>query len=312
MLFQTDNFFCKDSRKIFFSRLFRKIFLEDWLMKLVALVITLALWFGVTGLREPITIRQNGIALQPRLSNNLEITNSPITEVSLVLTGDRRKIDQIKSENLIVSIDLTDVQPGEHIIQLTPETVNIELPNGIKIDEIQPNKISVRLETVEEREIPVRVETEGSVTEGFEVYGTPVILPAKVRVRGPSSFVKSLEFVSTEKINLDKKQGDFTAQQVPINIVAPKVTKLDATVDVSFRIGEKRIEKDFTVSVPTDEGAKKATFTLYGTRSQLKAVTSENIQIEVVKNDSGNIVPRPVLPADLEGKVEIREPKFVP
>ena len=309
MLFQNEKFFRKEQPKVFFSRLFRKIFLEDWLMKLVALVITLALWFGVTGLREPITIRQNAIALQPRLPNNLEITNSPITEVALVLTGDRRKIDQIKSENLIVSIDLTDVQPGEHTIQLTPETVNVELPPGIRIDEIQPNKIAVTLETVEEREVPVHAETEGNVNEGFEIYGTPAVMPLKARVRGPSSFVRSLEFVSTEKINLDGRQADFTAQEVPLNIVAPKITKLDATVDVAFRIGEKRIERLLLVPVQTDEGVKRVKVILYGARSLMESLNSENVQVEFIKTETGESVPRVKLPPEFEGKVEIREPK---
>jgi YbbR domain-containing protein len=309
MLFQTEKIFQKDQQKIFFARLFRKVFLEDWLMKLVALLITLALWFGVTGLREPITIRQNAITLQPRISNNLEITNSPITEVSLVLTGDRRKIDQIKSENLIVSIDLTDVQPGHHIIQLTPDTVNVELPNGIKIDEIQPNKISVTLETVEEREILVRAETEGTVAEGFELYGSTVT-PTKARVRGPLSFIKSLEFVSTEKINLDNRQGDFTAQQVPLNVTATKVTKLDTVVDVAFRIGEKRIERLFLVPVETEDGAKKVKVILYGARSLLNDLTPENLHTELVRNEAGELKPRVILPESLAGKIEIREAKL--
>ncbi|MGI8883104.1 MAG: hypothetical protein ACR2IA_02545, partial [Pyrinomonadaceae bacterium] len=92
-----------EPRQRFFKRLFRKIFIEDWLMKLFALVITLALWLGVSGLRAPITTRLNNIVLQPRISNELEITNSPVTEVALVVTGDSRKIDQIRRENLIVS-----------------------------------------------------------------------------------------------------------------------------------------------------------------------------------------------------------------
>jgi YbbR domain-containing protein len=311
MLFQTDKFFQRDQQKIFFARLFRKIFLEDWLMKLVALIITLALWFGVTGLREPITTPLKNVALQLRLSNNLEITNEPATNVTLVITGDRRKIDQIKSENLIVSVDLTDVQPGENIlIQLTPETVNVELPNGVKLDEIQPSRIALKLETVVEREIPVRAETEGNVAEGFEIYGSSVVTPAKVRVRGPSSAVRSLEFITTEKINLNGRQSDFTAQQVPLNVIAPKITRLDTVVDVSFHIGEKRVDKDFTVPVQTDEGLKKANVTLYGPRSLLKDVTSENLQIELVKNENGEIRPRVILPAGLDGKVEIREAKM--
>lgn len=304
-----ENFFQKDEQKTFFRRLFRKLFLDDWLMKLIALVITLALWFGVTGLREPITTRFNNLTLQPRLSNNFEITNSPVTEVALVITGDRRKIDLIKPENLIVSIDLTDVQTGEQIIQLTPDTVNIELPTGVKVVEVQPNKIAVKIEAVEEREIPVRAETEGNLAEGFEIYSTTV-LPQKIRVRAPSSFIKSLEFVSTEKINIDNRQADFTVQQISLNIVNPKITKLDTTVDVAFRIGEKRIERLFLVPTQTDSEEKKATVILYGARSVLGNLTLENLKVELVKNDAGENSLRLMLPADIQDKVEIRKLKI--
>jgi YbbR domain-containing protein len=308
MLFQPEKFFRRDQQKIFFSRLFRKIFLEDWLMKLVALIITLALWFGVTGLRAPSTRRLQNIPLNIRVSNNIEVTNSPVTEVDIVVTGDKRKIDALNSRDLVVSLDLTDVQAGDRTVQIMPGNVTVELPSGVKLEEVQPSKIPVKLETVEEREITVRAETEGSAAEGFEVY-SQTVLPQKVRVRGPSSFIKSLNSISTEKINLDGRQTDFTAQQVPLNVVNPKATLLDTVVDVAFRIGEKRIERLFLVSVQTEEGVKKVKVILYGARSILEGVTSENLQIELVKTETGESKPRVILPADLEGKVEIREPK---
>ncbi|MGC2235617.1 MAG: CdaR family protein [Pyrinomonadaceae bacterium] len=332
MLFQTENFFRKEHRKIFFSRLFRKIFLEDWLMKLVALIITLALWFGVT----PSTRRLQNIPLNIRVSNNIEVTNLPVTKVDIVVTGDKRKIDALNSRDLVVSLDLTDVQPeidrviapgindlvisldwtgvqaGDRTVQIMPGNVRVELPSGVKLEEVQPNKIPVKLETVEEREIPVTVEIkEGSVAEGFEVYGEPIVLPPKVRVRGPSSFIKKLNSISTEKINIDGRRTDFTAQQVSLN-VDQKATLLDTVVDVAFRIGEKRIERLFLVSVQTKEGVKKVKVILYGARSLLEGVTSENLRVEFVKTESGDSKPRVILPAELDGKVEIREPKNNP
>lgn len=287
--------------------LLRKIFLEDWLTKLIALGITLALWFGVTGLQKPTTTRFNNVAFQPRLSNNFEITNLPVTEVALVITGDSRKIELIRPANLLVSIDLTEAQAGNQIIQLTPESVNVELPTGVKIVEIQPNKIAVKIEFVEERDINVRAETEGNLAEGFEVYSSTV-LPQKVSVRAPSSFIRSLEFVSTEKINIDGRQTDFTAKQVKLNITNPNATVSDAIVDVAFRIGEKRIERLFLVPVKIDDEEKKATVILYGARSILEKIPVENLQIEAVKNDSGNYDLKLILPDELKDRVEIKQP----
>lgn len=295
---------------LFFKHIIRKVFLEDWAMKLIALVITLALWLGVTGLSTPTTTRFSGVPLTLRVSNNTEITNTPIQEVDIVITGDKRRIDQINKNDLIVSLDLTDIAPGERVIQLTPESVSVELPTGIKLDEIQPNRIAVTFEAVEEKEIDVRAETEGEVPEGFEVYGE-TILPAKVSVRGPASFIKTLDFVSTETIDLANRREDFTAKQVAINISNPKATVLETVVDVGFRIGEKRIERLYLVAVK-DTNPGKATVVLFGPRSIFNNIRPEDFQVEITRSPTGENVPQLIMPPQLQGNVEIRQLKINP
>jgi len=304
--FPTENFFQKEERQIFIRRMFRRVFLEDWLIKLVALAITLGLWLGVTGLRAPITTRLNNVELKLRVSNDIEITNSPVQEVDLVITGDKRKIDQIKQSDLVVSLDLADAQTGDRIVQISPENVNIELPTGVRLEEVQPNKIAVKIEKVEEREITVKAETEGNLNEDFEIYSTTVT-PQKVRIRAPESYIKSLDFVSTEKINIENQQEDFTSKQVVLNVVNPKATLLDATVDVSFKIGERRTEKLFTIPVKTDNRIKVASVMLYGARSILESIKAENLQVEILENDAGENFSQLTLPLEIQGKVEIRK-----
>lgn len=309
MLFEVEKFFQKDERQFFIRRLLRRVFLDDWLIKAIALVITFGLWLGVTGLRAPTTARMKNIALNLRVSNDIEITNSPVQEVDIVVTGDKRKIDQINQRDLVVSLDLAEVQAGDRTVQMTPENVNVELPTGIRLEEIQPSKIAVKLERVEEREINVKAQTEGGVADNFEIYNQTV-LPQKVRVRAPESFIKSLDFVLTEKINLEDRQEDFTARQVPVTIVNPKATLLDTVVDVAFKVGEKRIERLFLVPVQNETRTEKATVILYGARSILEAVKAEYLQVELLKTDSGENSMRLILPAELEGKVEIRKLKI--
>lgn len=286
----------------------RKIFLDDWLTKLFALGITLALWFGVTGLREPVTTRINNISLQMRFSNDFEITNSIDTGVTIVITGDKRKIEEIKAENLVASVDLTEATAGEQIVQLTPDSINVSLlPSGVKVVEVQPNKIVVKIEAIEARDIAVRPETEGNLAENFEIYSMTV-LPQKVRVRAPSSFIRSLQFVSTEKIDIENRQTDFVAKQVKLNLANPKATTSEAIVDVAFRIGEKRIEQTFNIPFEIDGETKKTNVTLYGTRSILERLNAENMQIEAVKNDAGEYDLRLILPDEVKDKIEIKQP----
>jgi hypothetical protein len=57
---------------LFFKHIIRKVFFEDWLIKLVALGVTFALWLGVTGLSTPTTTRLTGIPLSLRFSSDTE------------------------------------------------------------------------------------------------------------------------------------------------------------------------------------------------------------------------------------------------
>ena len=308
MLSETENSHEKRAGWPFLKNLLRKVFIEDWLMKLVALVITIALWVGVTGLSTPTTTRMSGVPLTLRFSNDTEVTNSPIQDVDIVISGDKRKIDQINKNDLIVSLDLTDVSTGDRVIQLTPENVTVALPTGVKLDEIQPNKIAVRLEAVEEKDIPVKAETEGAVPVDFEIY-SETVTPQKVRVRGPAGFIRSLMSVSTESIDLSDHREDFTARQVPISISNPKATPLETVVDVTFRIGEKHIERLYLVPVNNDP-AKKATVVLFGGKSLFDNLRADDLQVEIVKNASGEDTPQLTLPPGIEGKVEIRQLKM--
>jgi YbbR domain-containing protein len=292
-------------KKFLFKQIFRKVFLEDWVMKLVALAITFALWFGVTGLSRPTTQRLTSIPLSVRYSNNIEVTNSPIQEVNLVVSGDSRRLAQINENDLIASIDISDVAAGDRVIPLTPETVAVSLPTGVKLDEIQPRSMAVRIETVEEKEVPVKPESFGEIPAGYEVYGETVS-PAKVRVRGPSGFLRTLESVPTERVDLTNRVTDFTARQVPVSVLNPKATVVsESLVDVAFRIGEVRVER--VLMVPLDDGSgRRARVVLRGGRSIMEEIEPSNIEIEVYKNEAGRDATRAKLSAEYDGRIEVR------
>lgn len=304
--FPTEKILDNEQRKLFLSRWFRRIFIDDWTMKLLALVITLSLWFGVSGLREDITTPLDNVNLRPRISNDLVITNPPPATVNLVVSGDRRKIDPIKTENLIVSLDLSDVTAGEQTIELTPQNVNVELPTGVKLEEIQPNKIAIKLERAVEREIAVRAETDGDISDKSEIYSVAVA-PPRVRVRGAESIVRSLAYISTDRVRLDGKSEDFTAQQVPLNIITPNVTALDTAVDVAFKIGELRKERTFIVNAKAESATKKVKIILYGAYSVIDAMKPEELHVEVVKNETGEETVR----LDVPPNIEIRQREIV-
>lgn len=292
------------SRPLFFIHILRKIFLEDWVMKLIALVITVALWLGVTGLSTPTTKRFT-VPLNFGISNNTEITNSPIQEVDVVISGDKRKIEQINRAELAASIDLTDVAPGDRVLSLSPENVSVSLPLGIKLDEVQPSRIAVRIEAVEEKDVEIRAQLAGEPAQSFEVYDSAAA-PSRVRVRGPASFIRTLESVATDPVDISGARDNIFARQVPVGVSNAKAAVLNTVVDITVRIGEKRAERRFTLTA----SGKKVSAVLFGPKTLLDAIKSDELDAEIIRSDSGEESARLILPDRLNGRIEIRSLKI--
>src|SRR2546423_9605640 len=223
----------------------RRIVFEDWNLKLLALAITLGLWFGVTGQRAPATIRLRGVQLNFQLPANMEISNDPRDEVEVTLTGSKRDLDSLNVRDLVANVDVSGMRPGERVVQLIPgRVVTMELPEGVRIDDIEPNTVPLRLEPRVEREIEVEARLAGSPPDGYELRAVN-ITPHKVLVRGPASHVNDLQKALTETIPLEGHKENFPVPQTAIDIPDPKVDVINTVVDVYLEIGEQRIEKSF-------------------------------------------------------------------
>lgn len=291
-------------------RWLREIFVEDLGLKLLSLVISLALWYGVTGQRAPTTIRVSRVPLNFRLPNNTEISNEPRTEVEVTLTGSKHSLDTINARDLTVNVDASDLKPGEHQLQLTPERVAMGLPEGVRFGEIQPNNVLLRLEPRVERELEVEVRHTGNVPEGYRLLGGNAI-PDRVKVRGPASHVNALQKAPTQMISLDNRKESFTLPQTAIQIDDKKVDVIDMVVSVHVEIEERPIEKTFAnVAVQTVPGwpvsSEAASVTLSGPPSLLNRLSATDLQLAFEQGADSPMKPRLILPPDMEGRVELR------
>jgi len=294
------------ARTLFFKHILRKIFLEDWALKLLALIITFALWLGVTGLSTPTKSRIN-VPLNLSVSSDAQVTNVPQQQVEIEISGDKRKIDQITRSDLTAFVDLSEMKPGDWVVSLSPDTVFVPLPQGVKLVDVVPGRIGVNIEAVEEKELEVKAETIGTVATGFEIYNSTV-LPSRIRVRGPASVIRILEYVQTERIDIDGKKEAFTARQVAVTSPNPKAAVLNTVVDVDFRIGEKRIERTFSLPTP-GMPSKTVSFVAYGPRSLLSKAHADDFKVEIYLDDQGEEAPRVVVQDELQATVEIRKLK---
>ena len=235
------------------ERLIRKLFLEDWGLKLLALAITVVLWLAVTGQNKPVTLRVSGVQLNFLQPDGLEISNDPPGTVDVILTGSKDKLDRIGPRDLIANIDLSDQKAGERIIKLTLDRVKVDLQEDVKIQGFHPATVPIRLEPVVEVAVEVEVKFEGKLAEGYEVAGVTVN-PAKIRLRGPADRVNALRKATTETVWLDGKKESFNVSHVEINISDPKIDILDPAVDIHVDVAEKR-RGDLHLRFATGDGS---------------------------------------------------------
>ena len=295
------------------EKLLRRIFLEDWSLKLLSLAIAIVLWLLVTGQNQPVTAHVN-VQLNFIRPQALEISNDPPRTVDVMLTGSRNKLDDLTSLDLVATVDLADQRSGEKLLRLA-DKAQIPLPQGIKVDGFQPSAIPIRLEEVVDRQVKVEPKLEGKPEEGFEVYS---VYPNKgsVTVHGPESRVNALDKLMTESIWLAGHKESFTATNVAIDVPDPKVDLLEPVVNVNVEIGERRIEKHFSgVSVSTTQGGKvqpaTTSVTLLGVESMVNSLKPEEVKIVL----DGDLLPRLEIPEALKGKVILKSvsaSKFVP
>src|SRR5215813_7780599 len=225
------------------DKLVRKIFVEDWSLKLLSLAIAIGLWLVVTGHNQPVTAHLN-VQLNFIRPPSLEISNDPPRTVDVMLTGSRNKLDDLTTLDLVATVDISDQHAGERVLRLA-DKAQIPLPQGVKVDGFQPSAIPVRLEPIIERQVPIEAKLEGKVADGYEVYSVRTS-KGSVTLRGPESRVLALQRVQTESVWLSGRKDSFTATNVAIELPDAKIDLVDPVVNVDVEIGEHRAEKTFS------------------------------------------------------------------
>jgi YbbR domain-containing protein len=294
----------------------RRVFIEDWNLKLLSLAITLVLWFIVTGQNTPVNTHAS-VQLKFIRPNSLEISNEPPKSVDVLLTGSKYRLDDLNKTALVATIDISDQRAGERVLRLA-DRAQLDLPQGVTVDAFQPSAISIRLEPIVERQLEVEATLEGTLADGYEVYA---IRPSKsaVNVVGPASNVNAVAKAKTETISIAGRRETFTAPNVAIDISDPKIDLPDPVVTVEVEIGQRRIEKTLSeIPVRTQSGVPVqpaiATIVLYGPPDILAELKAADIKLLLPASGeaSGATLELPSAVRDKVSLRSVKPSKFTP
>ena len=140
----------------------------------------------------------------------MEIISSSASSVNLVISGAKPLIKSLKPGQINLTLDLSQSVVGENKLTITRN--NILLPPGLQLKQIEPAELSVTLDTLVEKELPVQPNWVGKLNDKLTM-ALAVPVPARVRVRGGGIALKQISTIFTEKIPLDavNESGEISA-----------------------------------------------------------------------------------------------------
>ena len=184
----------------------KEILLENWGVKLAALLLAAILWLVVRG--DPTAERVITVPLEVLIPRNMQITSERPSTVDVTIRG---IITDIWFGQTVPTcrVDLQGADEGEHVVQLSPDDVRLPRASGLEVIAVRPARIRLVLEWTTSKEVPIRAVL-GETPPGLDVYGA-FLSPSQVVVAGPRSRVDRLKEIPTQPIPLTGQQQSFRA-----------------------------------------------------------------------------------------------------
>lgn len=178
--------------------------MDKWLrnnniIRIVAVLVGLLLWVIVrldvqnsTGPSQPTTISQTYTNVSVQVigldEERFTLMSYEPQRVTLTVVGTASSLRRV-NDNYRVLLNLTDVQPGEHLVSLTHEG----FPSNVQVV-LDPPNVAVKIDEKERKELPVTIELSGAPAEGYTA-GEPIVQPDRVNVTVESSLADGVASV---------------------------------------------------------------------------------------------------------------------
>ena len=185
-------------------------------LKLAALLVAIVAWYYVMEDKNPVKTQEYRnipvtILNQEQLSEKqLVLTEPKNPTVNITLQGKRNEMNRINYNEIQASIDIKDyLREGTHSIK-----INVDKPNTLTVIKMDKTEVSVRLENIIKKNLPVQVKIMDQPGDDYILEETGSN-PAGVTIEGPSSkiaqitqvvapvYVKNMEKSTSQNVSLE-------------------------------------------------------------------------------------------------------------
>jgi hypothetical protein len=214
--------------------------------KIVALLVGILVWFNVT---ENVEF-ETDLSIPLRLENipdKLVVVNNPPSEIKVRVRARGRFIG-LRAKGISAPLDLSGATVGRVSRLLSP--ADVQVPSGVRAEVLRvlsPGVVFVEMDSLGERSVPVVASLRGLPADGYTRAGQVSVSPPRVVARGPRSVVDSLEFVTTDEVDI-RNARTMVTQRVGIPTMGRHLVVTPAQVSVTVPV--EKLERFQVAAVP--------------------------------------------------------------
>jgi YbbR domain-containing protein len=201
-----------------------------------ALGLSVILFVFVLNETNPETTRTTDFSIPIEVVNRppgLVVMDQP-PSVQLRVRGPLEVLNRLRPTSFVAQVDASGARAGLNRLTVNARPTDPEVRNV----EAVPGQVELQLEEIQERSLPVRVDTTGQVPSGY-LLGVPRAEPSRVTVSGPASIVQraveAVVEVSVERVTVtingaytprivdarSNEIGEVTVRTPAVNVEVP-------------------------------------------------------------------------------------------
>ena len=281
-------------------------------IRVISLVTAIAVWYAIRAATSNSTL-VTGIPLAIQPPPDWTVVDRSARTVDVAFLGTRDDLRYLNRELIKATVDARDRTDGQ-TFTVTLGPANINAPGSARIEFIRPAAVTLRLDREISKQVPVKVETQNLLPDGYEIEKT-VVTPAAVVLSGPAQILDGVETVSTVPVDLDGRIRSINKRRLPLvpgeNFAGVKLDPTAVTLDVAI------VERSISTRFPDlpilpmlapgraariDLEPDVATLTVKGRPELINALAAEDLRLFVDLSEldglkTGQALPvRAVLP----------------
>ncbi len=272
-------------------------------LRLVSILAAIIVWYAIQAATSNASIITDiPLTIQP--PPDWSVVDVSAKTIDVAFLGTRDDLRYLNRELIKATVDARNHANNQSFV-ITLGSANINAPGNARIDFIRPANITIRLDREISKQVPVKVETQNLLPDGYEIEKI-VVTPATVELSGPEQRLAEVESVSSIR-SINKRRLLLVPGDNMVGVVLnPATVTLDLTI-IERSVSTVFPDMPILPMLPpgrtmrADIDPDVATLTIKGRPELMKSIVAEDLRLFVDATDVTGSAPeklpiRAVLP----------------